>query len=333
MAGALLASLLRGCSEGHVQSMTGADGAGGEGFTRLFGLFLVVTLVFYAAVLLFLLVAIARRRRSRDDRPEVEEPPIDRPLRALLIGWTGLIALVLAGLTIASWFADRGEARVAAMPALDIELTAHQWWWDARYSGPTPDRSVETANELHLPVGVPVHIRLVAADVIHSFWIPNLAGKQDMIPGRSNDITLLPTRVGRERGQCAEFCGLQHAHMSLDVIVEPLAAYRAWWLHQQQSAPAPATPLAQAGLAYVTQRECAACHNISGTGAGGRIGPDLTHVASRLSIAAGTFPMDRGHLYAWVADPQGAKPGNQMPYIGLEPGELHAVVAYLETLR
>jgi cytochrome c oxidase subunit 2 len=169
--------------------------------------------------------------------------------------------------------------------------------------------------------------------VIHSFWVPSLAGKQDLIPGRDNDISMTPTKVGIFRGQCAEYCGAQHAHMALVVQVDSEADFLKWWQHQLQPAPPPVTPLAVAGYNFVTSRNCSACHAIAGTPANGTVGPDLTHLASRRSIAAGTLPMSQGNLYGWVADPQSLKPGNRMPTIGLEPDQLHAVVAYLETLK
>ena len=316
-----------------VQSATGGDGREGEIFITLFWGFVVVLTLIYLVVFAFLVAAILRRRGSRQDG--LTEPGESREgmLKTVLIGWTGIIALILAGLAVASWAADRGMARAADSPALEIEVVANQWWWEVRYMSPEPSRIIRTANELHLPVGVPVRITLKSNDVIHSFWIPNLAGKQDLIPGRINDISLRPLHEGYYRGQCAEFCGLQHAHMGLDVTVESPAEFARWQQRQGQLPPAPRTPLQQAGYAYVTTRECASCHNISGTPATGQIAPDLTHLASRRSIAAGTFPMSRGHLYAWIADPQTAKPGNNMPYVGLEPEELHAIVAYLETLR
>jgi cytochrome c oxidase subunit 2 len=214
-----------------------------------------------------------------------------------------------------------------------VRVTANQWWWDVEYLGATPSEAVRTANELHLPVGRPALIELQSNDVIHSFWVPNLAGKQDLIPGRTGDIALLPRKTGLFRGQCAEFCGAQHAHMALTVIVEPEAQFRAWWRHQQAEAPAPTTPLQLAGMTYVTTRECATCHAIAGTTASASVAPDLTHLASRKTIAAGALPMGRGGLYAWIADPQGVKPGAHMPYIGLEARQLDAVVAYLETLK
>jgi cytochrome c oxidase subunit 2 len=192
---------------------------------------------------------------------------------------------------------------------------------------------MRTANELHLPVGVPVRIFLASNDVIHSFWVPSLAGKEDLIPGRQASITLVPKKIGIFRGQCAEFCGVQHAHMSLVVQVDSYPDFIKWWDHQLQPAAVPTTPLALAGYKYVTSGPCATCHNIGGTTASGQVAPDLTHLASRRSIAAGMLPMSTGNLYGWVENPQALKSGSNMPTIGLEPDQLHAVVAYLETLK
>jgi cytochrome c oxidase subunit 2 len=325
---------LTGC--GGIQSMTGGDGAQGAEFNSLFILFMVVTGFVYLLVIAFLIAALLRRGGKRTDVPDDPGEGHERGLTTALVVWTAFIAIGLTVLTFASYFTDRSMA-AAAVPAngevLNIEITANQWWWDIRYHSPTHTETIRTANELHLPVGIPAHIQLRSTDVIHSFWVPNLAGKQDLIPGRLNDIDLLPRRTGLFRGQCAEYCGTQHAHMALDVTVESRDAFRAWWRQQAEPAKTPTTPLAMAGYNYVMQRECSVCHNISGTGATGQVAPDLTHVASRKSLAAGTLPMGRGQLYAWIADPQGVKPGNNMPYIGLEPQELHAVVAYLETLK
>jgi cytochrome c oxidase subunit 2 len=250
-----------------------------------------------------------------------------------LIGWGAVVGTGLVLLAIASFFADRSMAKAAAHEKLSITLTANQWWWDVQYNSADVSRMVRTANELHLPVGVPVHIYLNSSDVIHSFWVPSLGGKQDLIPGRQNDITLVPNKIGIYRGQCAEFCGAQHAHMSLVVNVDSYPDFIKWWQHQLQTAPAPTNPLVQAGYNYVTSGPCSSCHAIAGTPAAARFGPDLTHLASRRSIAAGTMPMSKGNLYGWVEDPQSIKPGSRMPTIGLEPQQLHAVVAYLETLK
>jgi len=325
------AALLAGCH--GIQSANAGDGRDGQIFNTYFWLFVIVTTVVYVVVFLFLLSAIFRRGGRRQDGLADDGESAEAGLRTVLLGWTGVIAAILAFLALASWFADRQMAQAAQSPALEIEVTANQWWWDVRYLNPEPSRIIRTANELHLPVGVPVHVTLKSNDVIHSFWIPNLAGKQDLVPGRIGNISLTPVHEGVYRGQCAEYCGLQHAHMALDVTVESPAEFARWQASQGRVAALPTTPLARAGYAYVTMRECAACHNITGTPATGQVAPDLTHFASRRSIGAGTFPMSRGHLYAWLADPQTAKPGNNMPYVGLEPDELHAIAAYLETLR
>jgi cytochrome c oxidase subunit 2 len=180
---------------------------------------------------------------------------------------------------------------------------------------------------------MPAMIYLKSNDVIHSFWVPNLAGKQDLIPGRTNDIVLTGTKEGQYRGQCAEYCGLQHAHMALDVTVESPAAFQAWLARQSRPALPPASPQALAGYKFFMTRQCSSCHAVAGTPAGAQVAPDLTHIASRKTIAAGTLPNGTGPLHAWIADPQGVKPGTNMPYIGLDADELHNVVAYLETLE
>ena len=313
--------LLTGCQ--GVQSVTAGDGLEGAWFNNLLTLFLIICGIAYLLVILFLAVALLRRRE-----------PQERFASRGLIGWIAFILIGLTVLTVGSFLTDRSSAALAKRTApVQIEVTANQFWWDVTYLDQAPYRQFRTANELHLPVGTSAHVTLKSNDVIHSFWIPNLAGKQDLIPGRETDILLNPQRSGTYRGQCAEFCGAQHAHMALDVVVEPKAVFERWKQRQLAPAPEPASPLAIAGRDYVAGRECSVCHAISGTSASGKVAPDLTHLASRRSIGAGTFPMQRGYLYAWVADPQGAKPGNRMPYIGLQPRELHAVVAYLETLK
>lgn len=323
---ACLAAPLDGCA--GVQSMTGGAGFQGEQFNSLFTLFLWITGFFYALVLIGLLGGLLLRRQAAGADGG------DGVARPALLAWLAAVVIGLTVLTFASYAADRRvAAQITRQPPFEVEITANQWWWDVTYKNGDPSAEVRTANELHLPVNVPVHVTLRSNDVIHSFWVPPLSGKQDLIPGRVNDMLLIATKTGMFRGQCAEYCGTQHAHMALDVTVEPLAQFKQWWQAQHAPAAAPATPLARAGYRYVMSQQCASCHTIAGTPASGRVGPDLTHLASRRSIGAGTFPMTRGHLYAWVADPQGAKPGNDMPYIGLAADQLHAVVAYLEGLK
>jgi cytochrome c oxidase subunit 2 len=306
-----------------VQSAAGNDGQQSALVSHLFEIFLATTGFFYLVVIVFLVWAIVRRRG------ETREPA----LRRSLVIWVALIALTLGGLTVASWFTDRGLAQAADRPGVEITLIGHQWWWEVRYDNGDPSRIVHTANELHLPVGVPTNIRLQSTDVIHSLWIPNLAGKQDLIPGRTTDLSLLPLHEGLYRGQCAEFCGMQHANMALDVTVESPAAFARWRAAQLVSPPPPATPLAQAGQALVTNGACASCHNIAGTNASGQVAPDLSHVAGRRSLAAGALAMSHANLAGWIANPQDAKPGNNMPAVPMNARELAAITAYLETLR
>lgn len=331
----LLPLLTAACDYQHYQSTFGNAGEGTQHFNTLFSIFLAVCGVMYLLVIAFLFAAIARGRRSgeanvvEEGRHQQEHPA----LRTGLIGWGAVVAIGLVILAIASFFTDSSDAKAAGHEKLAITVTGNQWWWDINYSSADASKRLRTANELHLPVGVPVRIFLNSNDVIHSFWVPSLAGKQDLIPGRQNDIILVPKKIGIYRGQCAEYCGVQHAKMALVVNVDSYPDFIRWWQHQLKTAPQPTTPEALAGYKYVTSGPCSSCHAIAGTPANGTVAPDLTHLASRRTIAAGAMPMSVGNLYGWVEDPQSLKPGSHMPTIGLEPKQLHAVVSYLETLK
>ena len=331
----LIPAMLGGCQYQHYQSIFSNAGSEVHQFNILFAIFLAVSTAMYILVIAFLVAGILRRRRTSAANvvEEGRHHQSTTVMRTGLIGWGALVATGLFALAVASFFADRSMASARGTEKLSITVTGNQWWWDISYSAADASKTLRTANELHLPVGVPVRITLNSNDVIHSFWVPSLAGKQDLIPGRENEITITPTTIGIYRGQCAEFCGAQHAHMALIVDVESYRDFIRWWNHQLTSAPQPTTPLALAGYKFVMSRNCSACHAISGTPANGTLGPDLTHLASRRSIAAGMIPMSRGNLYGWVEDPQSLKPGSHMPTIGLEPDQLHSVVAYLETLK
>jgi cytochrome c oxidase subunit 2 len=249
-----------------------------------------------------------------------------------LVLWSVFIALVLAGLTLASYAVDR---RLLADPApgVEIKVTGKQWWWQVDYLGADPSTHFTTANELHLPVGVDARLHLGSADVIHSLWLPRLAGKMDLVPARDNTLRLTPRTPGRYRGQCAEFCGLQHANMAIDVVVESPAAFAAWRAEQLRPAAAPATASAQRGQRVFFDAACMMCHAIAGTPAGARSGPDLTHLASRRYLGAGALPRGRAELLQWLADPQHPKPGNNMPKVPLTPAQLTDLADYLMTLR
>jgi len=335
VAAAMLPGLLCACSYQTYQSAFADAAVENRIFHTLFIVFLVVCAIMYVLVIGFLVGGIIRSRRA-EEACVVEtgrHRQSSAAMRTGLIGWSALIGVGLFGLAIASFFADRSMANAAAAEKLSINITGNQWWWDVTYNASDPSKMLRTANEIHVPVGVPTRILLNSNDVIHSFWVPSLTGKEDLIPGRQNDITIVPTKVGIYRGQCAEFCGAQHAHMALVVNVDSYADFIKWWDQQLRPAVAPSTPEQLAGYRYVTQGPCSACHNISGTPASGLIAPDLTHLASRRSLAAGMLPMSKGNLYGWVEDPQSIKPGVKMPTIGLEPQQLHAVVAYLESLK
>jgi len=317
------------------QSAFGNAGVGNHQFLVLFAIFLAVCAIMYVAVILFLVGGLLRRRRAGEANVVESGRHLrsDPLMRTGLIAWGAVVGIGLVALAIASFITDRLDAQAAAQPKLTITVTGNQWWWDVQYNASDPSKTLRTANEIHVPLGIPTRIILRSNDVIHSFWVPSLAGKEDLIPGRETDITIVPQRAVIFRGQCAEFCGVQHAHMALVVDVDPYPEFVNWWQRELRPAAAPTNPLVLAGYRVATQRQCASCHTIAGTPAGGNVGPDLTHFASRRSIAAGMMPMSEGNLYGWVADPQSIKPGTKMPTIGLEPDELHAVVAYLETLK
>ena len=223
-------------------------------------------------------------------------------------------------------------SRAPTPPALTIEVSGQQWWWKARYLDADPSRIVTTANEIHIPVGSPVRVRLVGVDVIHSFWVPALAGKTDVVPGQVNETWLEADRPGRYRGQCTEYCGVQHAHMAFDVVAEPPAVFRAWLATQLAPAAPPVAPAAIRGERNFEFR-CGACHTVRGTAAGGTAAPDLTHLMSRATIAAGSAPNTPAMLAAWMANPQALKPGNNMPTLQLSGAEIGDIDAYLATLK
>jgi cytochrome c oxidase subunit 2 len=291
--------------------------------------------IVFVAVLGACLLALWRAPKTHSpatpDLSSLEHP--ERRVHRIVSWGVGLSVAGLLVLLAADVFTTRALARLPLKNAVNIELVGHQWWWEARYQFDDPSRNFATANELHIPVGRPVLITLRSNDVIHTLWVPNLQGKKDLIPGRTAVMRLQADRPGTYRGQCAEFCGLEHAMMALLVVAEPPAQYEAWTAHQAAPAQPPADALAQHGQEVFLGKTCVMCHTISGTDAGGKLGPDLTHLASRQTIAAGMFPNNRGHLAGWIADPQALKPGVNMPANALAPNDLQALLAYLENLK
>jgi cytochrome c oxidase subunit 2 len=289
----------------------------------------------FCAVLLGLAFALWRSGRARGDEPadvssnERHEPG---PYRTVL--WSVAVSIVLLlVLVVASVATDRALARMSLADAVDIEVTGHQWWWEVRYRGERVADTFTTANELHVPVGRPVVVKLVADDVIHSLWVPSLAGKKDLIPGRTALLQFRADRPGRYRGQCAEFCGYQHAFMAFEVVADPPDAFEAWQTAQRQPASEPGDARARRGRDVFLGSACVLCHAIEGTSAGARKAPDLTHVGSRTTIAAGTLPNRPAELARWIANPQDFKPGVNMPATTLSPADMDALVAYLGSLK
>jgi cytochrome c oxidase subunit 2 len=301
----------------------------------LWNVMLVACVVVLVLTLAALVVALRRAPRATEKAsPDLAAHPTkDSALRRRVgIGVAGSSVLLFV-LLLASFFTDRALSALPLADAVHIDLVAHQFWWEATYDPNEPTLHFSTANELHVPVGRPVLLRLRAADVIHSFWVPSLAGKKDLIPGRESTFAFRADRAGVYRGQCAEFCGYQHAHMAIVVVADPPADYERWLAGQRQSAPAPSTAQQQRGLELVEQTSCALCHAIAGTRAQGRRAPDLTHLASRAWLGAGTLPNTAAARAEWIANPHKFKPGVDMPALDAAPDDRAAIAAYLGTLR
>ena len=320
--GLMLGLALGGC--GGPQSALDPAGRGAEEIAELFWWMFGGGLVVWILVVGLALYAI-----------RVEPGPHDARKAKLFIigGGTVLPTLVLAGYLVYGLSLLPRLVEPAPPGSLEIAVTGERFWWRVRYEG-AGGAAVELANELHLPVGEPVELRLTSPDVIHAFWVPALGGKMDMIPGRTNRLKLEPTRTGTFRGACAEFCGASHALMSFYVVVEPRADFERWLAAQAEAAGPPSSPLLKRGQRAFLANGCGACHAVRGTEADGVLGPDLTHVGSRLSLAAGALPNTRDDFYRWLARTEAVKPGVHMPTFGMLPeDDLHALAAYLDSLE
>lgn len=306
-------------------------GTAGNPGNRL-GIGLGIVSILVVLVILGLLLGALLRRRARLADPAALAVSRDEGGMAWIYVGVGVSTTVLIGCAIWTIFTLAAIAMPARASEVTLQVTAAQWWWNVDYHDATPSRTFRVANEIHIPVGRPVRIELASQDVIHSFWIPQLGGKMDVIPGQTNVTWLEADRAGVYRGQCGEFCGAQHAHMAMEVVADAPEAYRAWVEHQLQDAVSPANEPERRGQAAFLAN-CAACHAVRGSGAGGIVGPDLTHLMSRRMIAAGTLENTPGNLAAWIADAQSIKPGSRMPTLALPGPELNAIVTYLQTLR
>ena len=284
--------------------------------------------LFIGAAIIFAGVIVAAalglRRRSSNIRPMrwILGAGVVFPIVTLsaLLGWS-------------SWRAGQLTAQTSNQ-ALRVSVIGHMWWWEVRYHDPASGREIVTANEIRMPTGRPVYLGISSADVIHSVWIPALHGKVDAVPGRINGLTQQAAATGLYRGQCAEYCGVQHAHMALHVVALEPAAFDRWLAQQAADAAPPATPMLARGRLAFQNNGCAACHTIRGVSDGAHHGPDLTHVGSRLYIGAGTLRTHRGTLAGWIADPHSSKPGVRMPAAsGMDGEAVRLLATYLESLK
>ena len=293
-----------------------------------------VSVAVLTLVTVALLIALFRSatRNSESAVITTPEPPPDRSTGIIIgicVAATGIILIVFL---TASVVTGHRIAQLASDQGVTIKLTGYRWWWKVEYPNPEAAKTLTTANELHIPVGRPVLINTYSQDVIHSFWIPALHGKRDLIPGNPSAIWLQADQPGVFEGQCAEFCGFQHAHMRLVLVAEPEEKFQQWLEAQRQPSRAPENSMAQRGQEIFVSGPCALCHSIRGTDANGQVAPDLTHLAGRLKIAAGTLPNTPGHLAGWIVDSQHIKPGNAMPPTSLSADDLQALLAYLRGL-
>ena len=312
--------LLTGCGD-NGQSTLSPDSHASRDISNLWWAMLAAGAIVFAGSVA--LIFLARVRREREDFPLLGSD--EKRLNSLVVAF-GIVIPVLA-LTVLFYIADVGVLKATDAPAkgetkMTIQVIARQWFWEARYPG-----GAVTANEIHIPAGTSVKVVLTTADVIHSFWVPELNKKVDTIPGHPNSLLLYADKPGSFRGQCAEYCGLQHTKMAMRVYADPPARFRAWLANEAK--PARQAP----GFDVFTESQCASCHTLRGTSARGRIGPDLTHLMSRKTIGALTLPNTRKDLQAWVVDPQHSKPGNRMPALQLSGPRLTQLMDFLRSLK
>jgi cytochrome c oxidase subunit 2 len=321
------AAAFAGCAT--APSTLNPQGPDAERTANLWWLMFAIAVVVMVVVTALLLIAILRRQHNAPER-SLETQPTDRgAIVLILIGGAfvpAVVLLILMGLAVVAEQASASPQHGSGT----VEVIGHQWWWEVRY----PDQDIVTANEIHIPVGQSFLFKLTTADVIHSFWVPQLHGKIDMIPGQTNSIWIQADKAGTYRGECAEYCGVEHAKMDLIVVADTQSDFNTWLVNQQKPAPAPSnSTILEEGQQDFLGSSCVYCHTIKGTNASGTIGPDLTHLASRSTIGAGLLPNNPGNLAGWIVNSQALKPGNKMPPMDLNSDQVQSILAYLESLK
>jgi cytochrome c oxidase subunit 2 len=326
----LLPTVLAGCG-GYQDTLNPHSHQSGD-IANLFWVMMAVAFGGLALVTGLLVLAWIRRNR-RGIGGDTDDPhPGEKPSWFVVVGMGVVFPLtvIVALFIVSDWAIIKvTQAPAASSTAMTVRAIGHEWFWAFRY----PGTNAVTADEMHIPVDTRVNLVATTADVIHSFWVPELNRKIDTIPGQENRILLYANQADVYRGQCAEYCGLQHAHMGMLVFAQPKAEFRKWLKQQAAPAKPPRSPLAQQGEKVFLNGSCSSCHAIRGTSAKGYVGPDLTHLASRTMLAGLTIPNTPDYLARWITDSQHYKPGNQMPNFQLPPQQLHALIAYLETLK
>jgi len=319
------ATALSGCVSTPLGYLEGSGSTSGDLLQSLARGFLAIS-VAVVLIIAVLIVVATQRARGRAARSAPGDIGREGGGVSAIYWGVGLSIPVLIAMAVWTFVSVQAVATPPQEPALAVTITGHRWWWDIDYQSAQPSGNLRTANELVVPTGVPVRLDLRSADVIHDFWVPKLGPKMDMIPGRTNHSWIEADRPGTYRGQCAEFCGVQHGRMSFVVRAVPPAEFKAWLNHQRQAvnASGPAQEIFEA--------KCGACHEVRGTSAAGIFGPDLTHVGSRTILAA-MMPNTSHNLALWLGDTQGVKPGTEMPQTKLNPVERAQLVGWLETLK
>ena len=329
-------ALVAGCTEADQMSILNPSGPAAASISTIWWVMFWVAAVIFVVViglLLFVTIRATRRQAEHPAAPHLSTTPVPRSM-SLMIAIGGIVvpAVVLAVLMVTS--VSSGLSLAAdADNELVVDVVGHEWWWEVRYTDPETGEEIVTANEVHIPVGEPITFRLESADVIHSFWVPELGGKIDMIPGATNLLELQADEPGTYRGICAEYCGIQHANMAVLVIAEEPGEFDEWLAAQAEPADGPTTEELQRGERAFLGAQCVYCHTIDGRAESAELGPDLTHFGSRQTIGSAMIENNRGNLAGWIMDPQGIKPGNHMPATNLDEQQLQDLLDYLESLQ
>jgi cytochrome c oxidase subunit 2 len=295
-----------------------------------------ITSIVYAIVIAVLAMGVlrARSREAGIPAPFTPDPAVEKKATRIVAGALIATVILITIMMVSSFVTSHRTATLTDQAALRIDVYGHQWWWEVVYpNDAAPSRVIYTANEIHVPANTVVDIHGTSRDVIHSFWAPNIHGKKDLLPGYENDLTFKVDSPGVWRGQCAEYCGMQHAQMAFDIIAQSPDEFEAWYRQQLKPAADPTSPETEHGRTVFLSQACSLCHTIRGTIAGGTTAPDLTHLASRSTIAAGALKNNVANLTAWVLDAQKIKPGCRMPPNLMNSTDLNDLIAYLETLQ